>query len=154
MPKLTRHSKILKIIDEKDIETQEELADELRNEGIEITQATISRDIRELRLIKVLAASGIYKYASMEYGEGGITKRLGRIFAETVISIESAGNLMVVKTLVASAQAAASAIDACEFNEILGCIAGDDTILVVVKDAESVAEIIEKFNEMMRVKIN
>ncbi len=148
--KYNRHSKILEIIEKKDIETQEELAEELRKEGIDVTQATVSRDIKELRLVKVLAPSGIYKYAVIDNNNMDISPKLIRVFAESVLSIDYANNLIVIKTLAGSAQAAASAIDALNWKEIVGCIAGDDTIMVVVRENESVREVIDRFNQLIR----
>jgi len=148
--KYNRHSKILEIIEKKDIETQEELAEELRKEGIDVTQATVSRDIKELRLVKVLAPSGIYKYAVIDKNNMDISPKLIRVFAESVLSIDYANNLIVIKTLAGSAQAAASAIDALNWKEIVGCIAGDDTIMVVVRENESVREVIDRFNQLIR----
>lgn len=148
--KYSRHSKILEIIEKKDIETQEELAEELRKEGIDVTQATVSRDIKELRLVKVLAPSGVYKYAVIDNNNMDISPKLIRVFAESVLSIDHANNLIVIKTLAGSAQAAASAIDAFNWKEIVGCIAGDDTIMVVVRENESVKEVIDRFNQIIR----
>jgi transcriptional regulator of arginine metabolism len=148
--KLDRHSRILQIIDEKDIETQEELAEELRLSGFEVTQATVSRDIKELRLIKVLTSTGIYKYAPMDRGETAISDRLIRLFSESVISMDHANNLIVIKTISAGAQAAASAIDALNWREIVGSIAGDDTILVVVRENNMVKDVMKRFRKMLR----
>ena len=109
--KSARHSLILEIIEEKDIETPEELAEELKRRGMKVTQATISRDIKELRLLKVLADHGGYKYATVERAEKGMNDRFVRILSECVISMEAVNNLIVVKTLSASANAACEAID-------------------------------------------
>ena len=103
--KSTRHNLILEIIENKDIETQEELAEELKRHGVRVTQATVSRDIKELRLLKVLSENGGYKYATVERAEKGMNDRFARILAESIISIECVGNLMVIKTLPASAAA-------------------------------------------------
>ncbi|HPT77897.1 MAG TPA: arginine repressor [Candidatus Atribacteria bacterium] len=143
-----RQAQILKIINEKDIETQEELAEELKKLGMNITQATISRDIKELRLVKVLTPSGIYKYAPLERSDNTTFDRLIRVFSESVISIEHTNNLIVIKTIAAGAQAAASAIDAMNWSEVLGCIAGDDTILVIVRDNSMVEEVLRRFSKM------
>ncbi|NLO81595.1 MAG: arginine repressor [Clostridiales bacterium] len=149
--KMYRHSQILKIIEEKDIETQEELAQELRNHGFDVTQATVSRDIKELRLIKVLTPSGTYKYAAMDNkADAKNWDKLIRVFAESVTSMDYANNLIVVKTLSGNAQAAAAAIDALNWPEILGCVAGDDTILVVVRDSSTALNIIERFNKLIK----
>lgn len=148
--KYTRHSKILEIIESMDIETQEELAEELRKRGIDVTQATISRDIKELRLVKVMASSGISKYALIDNAETGISQKLIRVFAESVVSMDSSNNLIVIKTIAGSAQAAASAIDSLGWEEIVGCIAGDDTILVVVRENQPVNDIINRFQQIGR----
>lgn len=148
--KYNRHSKILEIIEKKDIETQEELAEELRKEGIDVTQATVSRDIKELRLVKVLAPSGVYKYAVIDSNNVDISPKLIRVFAESVLSIDHANNLVVIKTLAGNAQAAASAIDALNWKEIVGSIAGDDTIMVVIRENESVIEVIDRFNKLIQ----
>lgn len=105
--KSVRHDLILDIIEKKDIETQEELAAQLKAHGVRVTQATVSRDIKELRLLKVLSENGGYKYATAERAEKGMSERFIRILAESVMSIESAVNLIVIKTISASAQAAA-----------------------------------------------
>lgn len=148
--KINRHSQILEIISEKDIETQEQLAEELRKRDVEVTQATVSRDIKELGLVKVLSPSGIYKYAAIDREGEGISDRLIRVFSESVLSMEAANNLIVIKTITGSAMAAASGIDALNWKGILGCIAGDDTILVVVKNEELVQDIMKRFGKLMK----
>lgn len=151
--KYNRHSKILEIIENRDIETQDELADELRREGIDVTQATVSRDIKELRLVKVMSSKGLSKYAvmdNMDNTETGISQKLIRVFAESVISMDSSNNLIVIKTIAGSAQAAASAIDSLGWKEIVGCIAGDDTIMVVIREDEPVKEVLKKFQLIRR----
>ncbi|HHV98057.1 MAG TPA: arginine repressor [Clostridiaceae bacterium] len=148
--KYSRHAKILEIIDKEVIETQEELAERLRSMGVEVTQATISRDIKELRLIKVMTEDGRYRYASIGKSENVVTDRLLKVFAESYVSSDYANNIVVVKTLPGMAQAAASAIDSLKWNEILGTIAGDDTIMIVCR-AEKIAEdLVDKFNKMTK----
>jgi len=147
--KYDRHSLILKIIEEKDIETQEELAEELRRYGMDVTQATVSRDIKELRLVKVLGKSGIYKYAALERPESDLSDRLIRVFSESFLSMEHTDNLIVIKTIVAGAQAAASAIDAMNWPDIIGCIAGDDTILVILRSGSVVGDVLKRFSRLM-----
>ena len=144
--KSVRHDLILDIIDKKDIETQEELAAELKARGVKVTQATVSRDIKELRLLKVLAENGGYKYATAERAEKGMSERFIRILAESVMSIESAVNLIVIKTISASAQAAAEAIDSLKWPELLGTIAGDNTILVIARSEEAVESVVSRFH--------
>lgn len=147
--KYSRHSKILEIIEKKDIETQDELALQLRSAGFQVTQATVSRDIKEMRLIKVLTKAGKYKYASIREKEGAINDRFLKIFRNSVTALDSAGNIIVIKTLVGSASAAAVAIDAFNLKEVVGTIAGDDTIFLVVKTEGKVKEILDKFNELL-----
>ncbi|MBQ3168422.1 MAG: arginine repressor [Clostridia bacterium] len=151
--KTMRHAMILEIIEAKNIETQEELAEELRHHGVNVTQATVSRDIKELRLLKVLSDNGGYRYATAERAEKGINDRFIRIFSESVMSIAGAGNLIVLKTLSASAPSAAEAIDSLKWPEIIGTIAGDNTILVIIKNIEDVDEVISRFRELIGNRI-
>ena len=148
--KSARHSLILEIIEEKDIETQEELAEELKRRGMKVTQATISRDIKELRLLKVLADHGGYKYATVERAEKGMNDRFVRILSECVISVESVNNLIVVKTLSASANAACEAIDSMKWSEVLGTISGDNTLLVITRSEEAVESMMARFNALIK----
>ena len=148
--KSARHSLILEIIEEKDIETQEELAEELKRRGMKVTQATVSRDIKELRLLKVLADHGGYKYATVERAEKGLNDRFVRILSECVISAESVNNLIVVKTLSASANAACEAIDSMKWSEVLGTIAGDNTLLVITRSEEAVDSRMARFNALIK----
>ena len=148
--KSTRQSMILEIIDEMDIETQEELADELRRRGIYITQATVSRDIKELRLLKVLSDHGGYKYATAERAEKGLRDRFIRILTDSVIDMESVNNLIVVRTITASANAAAEAIDSMKWNEVLGTIAGDNTLLIIARSAEAVEILLNRFSTILK----
>ncbi len=148
--KSARHSLILEIIEEKDIETQEELADELKRRGIKVTQATVSRDIKELRLLKVLGEHGGYKYATVERAEKGMNDRFIRMLSECVISVDSVGNLIVIKTLTASANAACEAIDSMKWDEVLGTIAGDNTLLVIARSEEAVEAMTARLHELIK----
>lgn len=148
--KYSRHAKILEIIDNNEIETQEELAELLKENGINVTQATVSRDIKELRLIKVLAKNGRYKYASMKQQENAVSDRLVKIFKDSIVSIDFAGNIIVLKTLTGAANAACAALDALDMKDIVGTIAGDDTIFILTKDAGNVEEIVNKFKKIMK----
>lgn len=148
--KYTRHAKILEIIENKEIETQEELSEELRKLGLNVTQATVSRDIKELRLIKVLSKSGKYKYATLKSQDSVLSDRLIRLFKDSILSIDYSGNMIVLKTIPAAAQAAASAIDAASPEGIIGSVAGDDTIFVLIKDVNKMDETIEKFKKLMK----
>lgn len=147
--KSARHNLILEIIDKKDIETQEELAEELKNHGVKVTQATVSRDIKELRLLKVLSERGGYKYATVERAEKGLNDRFIRILTESVVSIDSVENFMVIKTLSASAGAASEAIDSMKWSEVLGTIAGDNTLLIIARSNEAVATLLDRLNALL-----
>lgn len=148
--KVTRHEKILKLIEKKDIETQEELAEELRKGGIEVTQATVSRDIKKLKLIKVSGEEGKYKYASTIQSEIDLSDKLVNIFSHSVISVENVNNFVVVKTLSGSGNAAAETIDSLDFKEIVGTIAGDNTIFIMARTEEQAFEIVEKMKRVIR----
>lgn len=147
--KVTRHAKILEIINSRDIETQEELAEELRKDGMNVTQATVSRDIKELKLIKVLSDSGKYKYATIMHTENFLSNKLINIFSQTVISVENVNNFVVIKTISGSAPAAAEAIDSLNFEGIAGTLAGDNTIFVMARDAEKAQIITQKMKKMI-----
>ena len=148
--KSTRHTAIAEIIESRNIETQEELAEALRERGILVTQATVSRDIKELHLIKVLSETGGYKYATLDKAEKGMNERFIRMFGESVLSVVCANNLVVIKTLTGSAHVAAEAVDSLKWPEILGSIAGDNTILVICRTNEEALQIVERFRSMMK----
>ena len=148
--KSVRHAMILQLIDSMDIETQEELAEQLKRHGVSVTQATVSRDIKELRLLKVLSEKGGYKYASANHADKGQSNRFIRMFAESVLSIASSESLIVIKTLSASAAAAAEAIDSLKWPEIVGTLAGDNTIFVALQSREQAAAVIERFQGLMK----
>ena len=137
--KNARQAAILAIIEHDDIETQEELALALRARGFAVTQATVSRDIKELKLLKVSTSRGTYKYATSGRAETSMNDRFVRIFSHAVISIEFAQNIVVIKTMPGLASAAASAIDAMNMSVVLGTLAGDDTVFVVMRDSNSAA---------------
>lgn len=147
--KIARHSKILEIINSKDIETQEELAEELRKRGMNVTQATVSRDIKELKLIKVLAGNGKYKYATITHTESLMSNKLVSIFAQTVTHVENVNNFVVVRTIPGSASAAAEAIDSLNFDGVAGTIAGDNTIFVLARSTEKAEAITQKMKKMI-----
>ena len=148
--KNARQTAILSIIEQNDIETQEELAGKLRDMGIVVTQATVSRDIKELRLLKVLSGKGGYKYATADKAEHGLTDRFVRMFKESVLNIAYASNIIVIKTLSGSANVAAEAIDSMRLPEILGTMAGDNTIFIVVKDSANAPKLTQRFMEMLK----
>jgi len=141
----------MQIISQNDIKTQEELSEKLIEMGFNTTQATISRDIKELRLIKVSSLSGGYKYSAPSQSEdAGFLPRLRTIFKECVIGIDQAQNLVVIKTITGMANAAAYAIDQLKIDNIVGTIAGDDTILVILPDNEKAAQFIELASNMIK----
>ena len=136
--KSQRQTKILEIIAAKDIETQEQLLQELRNAGFRSTQATISRDIKELRILKDLTAMGTYRYTiGSKEASGAFSNRLNAIFKESVISYDYAQNLVVVKTLPTLAPAAGRAIDAMNMSVVVGTLAGDNTLLIIMRDVQA-----------------
>ena len=147
--KSARHNLILEIIETMDIETQEELAEELKRRGVRVTQATVSRDIKELRLLKVLSENGGYKYATVERAEKGMNDRFARILAESIVNIESVNNLVVINTLTASANAAGEAIDSMKWNEVLGTIAGDNTLLIIARSDEAVEVLVDRLRALV-----
>ena len=146
----SRQNKILELIANNEIETQDKLAALLKNEGFEVTQATISRDIKELQLIKVLAASGKNKYAVSTHQDTPISDRFIKIFRETITSFASAQNLIVIKTLSGCGPAAGEAIDSMKWGEVLGTIAGDNTLLIIGRSPEAVEILENRFNNLIK----
>lgn len=147
--KVSRHAKILEIINSHDIETQEELAEKLKKSGMNVTQATVSRDIKELKLIKVLSDNGKYKYATIMHTESFLSNKLVSIFSQTVIQVESIDNFIILRTISGSASAAAEAIDSLNFDGIAGTIAGDNTIFVLARSSEKAQIISLKMKKMI-----
>lgn len=147
--KLSRHSKILDLILRYDIETQEDLAKRLAEAGYNVTQATISRDIKDLKLIKVLGEHGVYKYVQSDRETASKEKNLSSIIRNSVLSVAFAVNLVVIKTHAGMAQAAGSVIDSIGFEEIIGCVAGDDTLLCVTQTEKHAQTLTEKLKLMI-----
>ena len=148
--KYKRHSKILELINAFDIYTQEELAEKLTESGFPTTQATISRDIKELKLLKIPGDGGQYKYASGSHADEEKTDaKFYNILIETVMSICTAKNLIVVKTYSGMAHAAGAAVDAVNFAEVIGSIAGDDTMLLVCSDDGNAESVAQKLNKIV-----
>lgn len=146
--KMTRHAKIKEIIDNNKIETQEDLAAALRSEGIDVTQATVSRDIKELMLVKVPDANGHYHYAYPKEHSMMLTmERLERIFHDYVVSVRCSDSMAVVRTMPGTAQSVAFAIDYMKWPEVLGTIAGDDTVFIALENKEGVAALLQRFQE-------
>ena len=148
--KTVRQVAILDIIEKQEIETQEELASALNARGIRGTQATVSRDIKELRLLKVLTPSGKYKYATGDQADNNLTDRFIRMLAESLLSVSSANNLIVVKTLSGSANVAAEALDSMHWPEVLGTLAGDNTVLLIIRSNEETITVTSRIREMMK----
>lgn len=145
-----RQEKLLQIISEENIETQEQLLQRLEARGIRSTQATISRDIKQLHLIKEPTGFGTYRYAvSTHRTRLNFAEKLRNIFRECVLSVDYAQNLVVIKTMAGLAGAAASALDGMENDELIGCVAGDDTVLVVLRDTESAADFCMQMREQL-----
>ena len=148
--KTKRQRKIIELITNYDIETQEELAAKLVENGFNITQATISRDIRELNLTKIATKGGKQKYAVQSSSDIVSNSKYMRVLNDGIITMDTAGNILVVKTVSGMAMAVAAALDAMQIKEILGCIAGDDTIMCVVKHAEETDRVKEHIESFIR----
>lgn len=143
--KVKRQLKILEIIRENDIDTQETLVELLNKEGFGVTQATVSRDIRELKLSKVSAGKGRQKYAlTPESDSTEIMERMNRVFSDGVVSIDYAGNLIIIKTITGMAMAVAAALDAMDNTEIIGTIAGDDTVFSAVRNENRAIRLVDR----------
>ncbi len=145
-----RHRRIIEIITENTVETQDELMSMLRESGFEITQATVSRDIRDLKLIKIALDGHTYKYALTNHEDMHISGKYRNIIRETVVRVDYVGVLVVLKTYSGMAQAAAAAVDGMRWNEVVGSIAGDDTIMVIMRDESMAAEFATKFRKILR----
>ena len=150
MLRSARHAKILEIISTKEIETQEELCAELNARNLVVTQATISRDIRDLHLFKVAGIEKKYRYAYINDGESEISPKMKNLFRECVISVRAAKNLVVVKTLAGNGANAGAVVDKLNYGEIVGSVAGDDTLLIVCEDDEKAQTVVERINGFMR----
>ncbi len=145
-----RHSKIMEIIEEKEIETQEELCQELANCNYAVTQATVSRDIKELHLFKVKGTQKRFRYASICENESGLTDKMKVLFQSCVLSIRPVGNLIVIKTLDGNGGNAGVVIDKLEYREVLGTIAGVNTLLLICETAECVQTVCNRLNAIMK----
>lgn len=147
--KAGRHAKILEIIGHNEIETQDELARGLNAAGYAVTQATVSRDIKELRLVKIPDERGGHKYASVNKAESGVSDRMQKLFAGSVLTMNFANNIIIIKTMVGAANTVALVVDALKNPLILGCVAGDDTVMVVAASNEAVETVLIEFNKML-----
>ena len=147
--KSKRHVKILELIRKNDIETQEELSDYLEREGYHVTQATVSRDIRELKLTKVAVTGGRQKYVSLAENSDDMVEKYNRIFQNGFVSMDMAQNILVVKTAPGMAMAVAAALDAMNCHEIVGSIAGDDTIMCAVRTVDDTVTLMERLRKIV-----
>ena len=146
--KLERHSKIVELIGKYEIETQEELAEYLNQAGLAVTQATVSRDIRELKLTKVQSESGKQRYVVLQ-NQTSFSDKYIRILRDGYMSMDMAQNILVIKTVSGMAMAVAAALDALHFSEIVGCIAGDDTIMCAVRSADDTILVMDKLKKLI-----
>ena len=147
--KVNRHAKIVELINKYQIETQDELAEYLNEAGFKVTQATVSRDIRDLKLTKVPAENGRQKYAVLQSAQIGMTEKYVRILRDGFSSMDMAQNILVLKTVSGMAMAVAAALDAMNWNEIVGCIAGDDTIMCAVRTVDDTILLMEKIKKLL-----
>ena len=146
--KLERHSKSVELIGKYEIETQEELAEYLNQAGFAVTQATVSRDIRELKLTKVQSESGKQRYVVLQ-NQTSFSDKYIRILRDGYMSMDMAQNILVIKTVSGMAMAVAAALDALHFSEIVGCIAGDDTIMCAVRSADDTILVMDKLKKLI-----
>lgn len=144
-----RHAKVVELINKHNIETQEELAERLNQEGFQVTQATVSRDIRDLKLTKVPTEGGRQKYTILKTPETAMSEKYMRVLKDGYVSIDMAQNILVIKTVSGMAMAVAAAIDAMNWNEVVGCIAGDDTIMCACKSSELAEGVMEKLGSIL-----
>ncbi len=147
--KKNRHDKIIEIINNHEVETQDQLASLLKSEGYDVTQATVSRDIRQMKLTKMVLEDGRQKYVYSNADPEVMHDKYVNVLKAGFVSMDVAQNLLVIKTVSGMAMALAAAIDALEIPEVVGCIAGDDTIFVAIKTADEAEEVMEAFYEML-----
>lgn len=144
-----RQSTILNLIQKKEIETQEDLAAALENQGFSVTQATVSRDIRELKLTKVASKTGTQKYVALANYEQQVSEKVIRVFKDAFVGMDVAGNIIVIRTLNGMGNAVASAIDAFNLEEIVGTLAGDDTIFCAIRTTDHIKTVMSEFKDIL-----
>ena len=147
--KLARHSQIIRLIQEQDIETQEELAEKLNQAGYRVTQATVSRDIKELRLVKTLSRSGKYRYSTGSDTISDMSSKFYSLFSDSVLSVEAAQNMLVVRCMTGMAQAVCASLDSMHWPGFVGTLAGDDTIFIVCRTEGDALETQEEFRKLI-----
>ena len=150
--KTARHNKIIELVEKNEIETQEELGELLKNAGYSVTQATISRDIRELKLTKVAIDLERQKYIVLREHNSEMNEKYARILRDSFVSMAKAQNILVVKTVSGMAMAAAAALDALQVDGIVGCIAGDDTIMCAIRTEKETDVVMEKLHRLTAIK--
>ena len=147
--KKNRHSQIIELIETYEIDTQEELAERLKRAGFQVTQATVSRDIRELHLSKIPCGRGKQKYVLLRQDESQLSEKYIRVLSDGFVSMDMAQNILVIKTVAGMAMAVAAALDAIKLKEIVGSIAGDDTIMVAVRTTDETKVLMQKIEQLM-----
>ncbi|MCB6413657.1 MAG: arginine repressor [Dorea sp.] len=147
--KINRHAKIIELINKYHIETQEELADYLNEEGFKVTQATVSRDIRDLKLTKVPTDGGRQKYAIHQTAETEMSDKYIRVLKDGYVSMDMAQNILVIKTVAGMAMAVCAAIDSMKWNEVVGSIAGDDTIMCAIRSVDDTIKVMDKISKII-----
>ena len=150
--KIKRHAKIVELINQYDIDTQEELARQLKEAGFRVTQATVSRDIRELRLTKIAVDGGKQKYVVMNTQSSELDEKYLRILRDGFVSMDMAQNILVIRTVSGMAMAVAAAMDALNWKEIAGCIAGDDTIMCAIRSVDDTLLVMDKIQKILDVR--
>lgn len=148
--KTQRQKRILELVSKYEIETQEEMMSRLQSEGFKVTQATVSRDLKEMKLTKTLTARGTYRYSTSASRHHTGNGKLNHAMVDSITHVEYSLNNVVIKTYPGLAQAVASGVDALNMHSILGCVAGDDTIILVTRDVESAEEISRTLTELMK----
>ena len=150
MLKTERHKEILRLIENREIETQEELCKALNDESFVVTQATVSRDIRDLRLFKVAGVEKKYRYASLTKAEGEVSEKMRNLFKTCVLKIEAAQNLIVVKTMTGNGANAGAVVDKFNIQGIVGSVAGDDTLLVICHDNATANDVAARLSDLLK----
>ena len=149
--KTKRQTKMLELIKKHNIETQEELSDYLQKEGYQVTQATVSRDIRELKLTKVAMSNGRQKYAALTEANEDLSEKYTRVFRDAFVSMDMAQNILVIRTVSGMAMAVCAALDALKLDEIVGSIAGDDTIMCAVRTVKDTTIVMNKLRKLIKI---
>ncbi len=146
--KAKRHAKILEFIQQNEIETQDEILEKLKSCGFEVTQATISRDIKELRLVKTLSSTGKYRYTSVKSDTGDLSAKFYTLFVNSITNVDYAGNTVVLRCYAGMAQAVCAALDAMQWEGLVGTLAGDDTIFVLLRTESYAVKMVQNLKKM------